>query len=208
MTKYPRKPNGRLTPKQAAFCVEFLKDLNGSAAARRAGYSSKTAGRQCIELLRKPHIHAHIEQLQAERNQRVKIDSDWVLRRLQAELEADAADLYGADGALKAARDWPEVWRRGLVISVRTTELYEREPGTGKNRVIGRMKDVVFADRVKRIELLGKHVAIGAFKERIALGADDPLKILFSQIAGTAIRPQAEKRTIEHQPAHEPEGEG
>jgi phage terminase small subunit len=145
--------------------------------------------------------------LQAERNQRVKIDSDWVLRRLQAELEADASDLFADDGTLKPVHEWPEIWRKGMVSAVRVVQLYEKD-STGRNVAVGVMKDVQFADRTRKIELLGKHVAIGAFKERIALGADDPLKILFSQIAGTAIRPQAEKRTIEHQPAHEPEGEG
>ena len=63
-----RKPNSTLTPRQDAFAREYLADLNASAAARRAGFSAKTAGRQAIALLTKPHVLARIQQLQAERN--------------------------------------------------------------------------------------------------------------------------------------------
>ena len=63
-----RKPHSTLTPRQDAFAREYLADLNASAAARRAGFSAKTAGRQAIALLTKPHVLARIQQLQAERN--------------------------------------------------------------------------------------------------------------------------------------------
>ena len=186
MSKYPkpRKPNGRLTPKQAAFCIEFLKDLNASAAARRAGYSAKSAGRQCIDLLRKPHIAARVQQLQAERTERTQVDADWVMRRLTEELEAKASDLFDDDGALKPVKDWPDVWQKGLVTSIRTTEMFETD-ASGKRRVVGYIKDVTFADRVKRIELLGRHINVHAFKEKVSLRVEDPLKTLFEQISGS-----------------------
>jgi phage terminase small subunit len=135
------------------------------------------------------------------------VDADWVLRRLQAELEADASDLFADDGMLKPVAQWPQIWRRGMVTALRVTQLYEKD-GTGKNIEIGVVKDVQFADRTRKIELLGKHVAIGAFKERVALGTDDPLKKLYEQIAGQAIRPAGEIQTIEHQPQPDPETEG
>lgn len=46
-----------LTPKQARFVEEYLIDLNASDAARRAGYSRKTAdeiGRRYLEKLGLP----------------------------------------------------------------------------------------------------------------------------------------------------------
>ena len=57
------------------------------------------------------------------------------------------------------------------------------------------MKDITLADRVKRIELLGRHINVQAFKESVAIGTDAPLRALFDQIAGQAIRP-----AIEHDP--------
>ena len=45
-------------------------------------------------------------------------------------MNADAADLYDASGRLLPVKEWPEVWRRGLVTTIRTTRLY----GRGENR--------------------------------------------------------------------------
>lgn len=45
-----------LTPKQARFVDEYLVDLNASAAAKRAGYSVRTANRMASENLSKPDI--------------------------------------------------------------------------------------------------------------------------------------------------------
>ncbi len=46
----------KLTPKQAAFVNEYLVDLNAAGAARRAGYSERTAAEVGYENLRKPQI--------------------------------------------------------------------------------------------------------------------------------------------------------
>jgi phage terminase small subunit len=56
----------KLTDKQAAFCREYTKDFNGSAAARRAGYSATTSDVQAFKLLSRPHVKAEILRLQAE----------------------------------------------------------------------------------------------------------------------------------------------
>jgi len=50
-----------LTPKQDAFCREYLIDLNGTQAAIRAGYSEKTAYNIGWENVRKPEIKAEID---------------------------------------------------------------------------------------------------------------------------------------------------
>ena len=42
-----------LTPRQARFVEEYLKDLNGTQAAIRAGYSAKTANEQAAQTLSK-----------------------------------------------------------------------------------------------------------------------------------------------------------
>ena len=46
----------RYTKKQRAFMIEYLKCLNGSEAARRAGYSRRCAHQQAYENLKKPKI--------------------------------------------------------------------------------------------------------------------------------------------------------
>ena len=52
-----------MTNKMKMFCLEYLKDFNGADAARRAGYSKKTARTVASENLTKPDIKAEIEKL-------------------------------------------------------------------------------------------------------------------------------------------------
>jgi len=154
-----------LTPKQARFVEEYLVDLNASAAARRAGYAARRADAMGHENLRKPEIAAAIAAAKAERSQRTKVDADWLLTRLAQEAEADLADLYHSDGSLKSVHEWPDVWRKGLVAGI---EVLEEFAGSGQDRVqIGWVKKVKLADRVKVKELIGRHVDVGAWRERV-----------------------------------------
>jgi len=147
-------------------------------------------------LLRNPKLHPRIAAAKAQRTARVEVDSDFVLRRLLEEINADAADLYGADGELKPVPQWPVVWRRGLVSTIRTTTLYGR--GEERGTAIGHQTDVVLVDRARRLELLGKHIKVNAFSDKVTVGLDSPLQELFRQIQGNVIRPRQESRVIEH----------
>ena len=45
-----------MTPREAAFLKEYLKDLNGTAAARRLGYSEGSAKTTAYRFLRSPRV--------------------------------------------------------------------------------------------------------------------------------------------------------
>lgn len=53
----------KLTDKQEMFCQQYLKDLNGTQAAIRTGYSEKTSKEQAARLLSKKHIRDRINKL-------------------------------------------------------------------------------------------------------------------------------------------------
>lgn len=74
--------NVKLTGKQEAFCLEYLVDFNATQAAIRAGYGENTAHQVGYENLNKHEIASKIEALKAERNKRVQISVDDVLRDL------------------------------------------------------------------------------------------------------------------------------
>lgn len=57
-----------LNPKQARFVTEYLVDLNGAAAAIRAGYSENRAKQAAYELLEREDVKAAIDELQAKRS--------------------------------------------------------------------------------------------------------------------------------------------
>ena len=83
-----------LTPKQHRFCVEYLIDRNGKAAAIRAGYSPNAAAQQAYELLKLDKIRAIIDRENTDSLDRVRVDRDYVIERLK--LEAEGAETDGA----------------------------------------------------------------------------------------------------------------
>lgn len=154
-----------LTPKQARFVEEYLVDLNATQAAARAGYSEKTAKQQGGQLLARAEVAEAISAAQAERTKRTKIDADWVLQRLAEAVDADLNDIHDENQNLKPISEWPPIWRKGLISGIEVEELFD---GRGEDREhIGRLRKVKKADWTKLIELLGKHVGVQAFRERL-----------------------------------------
>lgn len=78
-----------LTPKQERFVAEYLVDLNASAAARRAGYSAKTAEWQGPQLLGKTHVAAAIAAGRADLAERTQRTVDDVMADI-AKVRANA----------------------------------------------------------------------------------------------------------------------
>ena len=72
-----------LSDKHDTFCQEFVKDLNATQAAVRAGYSSRTARQQGSRLLTNADIQARINELQAEIRKRNHIDADNIMAKLE-----------------------------------------------------------------------------------------------------------------------------
>lgn len=96
-----------LTPKQSAFCREYLVDLNGTQAAIRAGYSPKTANEQAARLLANVSVRSHVQKLMDERVERVARSADDVLRDLHKikevnMRETDDGEMVNSAAALKA----------------------------------------------------------------------------------------------------------
>jgi len=162
-----------LTIKQAAFVAEYLIDLNGTQAAIRAGYSKKSADEIAAQLMARPHVKAAVDAAIAKRAEKTELDAEWVLRRLGLEADADLADLYDDANNLKPVKDWPKIWRLGLVAGVEVDELFE---GYGEDRVqIGVTKKLRLSERLRRIELIGKHIRVNAFQETVNVKGLDTL---------------------------------
>ncbi len=52
--------------------------------------------------------------LKSERNERVEVNADYVLRRVVEIDEMDVHDIQKDDGGLKMVQEWPKVWRTTL----------------------------------------------------------------------------------------------
>lgn len=151
-----------MNERHALFVAEYLLDLNATQAAIRVGFSEKTAYSQGQRLLKNVEVAAAIKEALDKRSERTQVDADWVLKRLDLEASADLADLYTEAGDLKPIHQWPLIWRQGLVAGIEAVE--ERDD---RGNVVGTVRKVKLSDRIKRIELLGKHVGVQAFKDRV-----------------------------------------
>lgn len=80
----------KLTPKQERFVEEYLIDLNASAAARRAGYSEKSARDIGQQLIAKTHIQEAIAAKRSERSERTGITADEVVQMIVRQYEINA----------------------------------------------------------------------------------------------------------------------
>ncbi|HCP8712700.1 TPA: terminase small subunit [Escherichia coli] len=157
----------KLTDKQELFAREYLKDLNGTQAAIRAGYSEKTANEQASRLLANVNVQKFVAELKSARVEQTGIDAAYVLRRLVEIDQMDVLDILLQNGELKPIKDWPKVWRTTLsgmdvveMVSADSTAL---------------LKKIKWPDKVKNLELLGRHVSVQAFKDNVkneVTGAD------------------------------------
>ncbi|ENU16972.1 terminase small subunit [Acinetobacter lwoffii] len=146
-----------LTPKQQRFVEEYLIDLNATQAAIRAGYSEKTAKEIGSENLTKPNIAKAIEEAQNKRTEQTQIDAAYVLRRLVEIDQMDVLDIMDDQMKIRPVNEWPKVWRQ-YVVNLENLELSDGE---------GCFKKIKWPDKVKNLELLGRHVSVGAFKDKV-----------------------------------------
>lgn len=151
----------KLTEKQHRFVEEYLIDLNATQAAIRAGYSTKTAKDIGCENLAKPNIRACIDMEIAERSKRTGINQDRVIRELARLAFVNANDVIDMDEAsikCNASED-----DTAAIASVKVKTIPTKE-GDGVER------EIRLADKLKALELLGKH--LGMFKENVNINAN------------------------------------
>lgn len=150
--------------KHELFCREYIIDLNGTQAAIRADFSEKTANRIASRLLSRVDIQGRIAELRSVRIEEVRIDANYVLRRLIEIDQMDVLDIMDDNMSFRPLREWPKVWRQYL-SGVDLSEMFE---GKGDEReMVGILKKIKWPDKVKNLELLGKHIGVGAFTEKV-----------------------------------------
>lgn len=153
----------KLSPRQRQFCREYIVDLNATQAAIRAGYSKKTAGPMAARLLSKVNIQQDIARLMQERGDRTTFDADWVLKHNAAIVTADVTDILEPDGRFKPVHTWPLIWRQ--IVSGFDIKRLKKAQADGDDEAEQHMK-VRFVDKLKALELMGKHNDIAAYAER------------------------------------------
>lgn len=182
-----RNENG-LTENWQRFCDALLCDENvsGAAAYKRAypKASQRAAEVGAAKLLSKAEIQGYLNKARAERAERVEVSADYVLRRLVEIDEMDVLDILTDEGTIRPVSEWPKPWRRTL-SGLEVSELFE---GRGDEReMIGILKKIKWPDKLKNLELMGKHLQVGAFVEKIDVtsGGEELTPTLIELVAYT-----------------------
>jgi phage terminase small subunit len=164
-----------ITAKQAAFCREYLVDLNGTQAAVRAGYSEKTARSQAGRLLTNVDIVAEVSRLMEERSRRTDASADTVVAELMKIALADIGEAFNQDGSMKALHEMPVEVRRAIA----GIDVFEEFTGRGEDREqIGWTKKLRLWDKPKALELLGRHLRM--FTDKLEHTGPDGQPIAFT----------------------------
>ncbi|WP_139153387.1 terminase small subunit [Enterobacter hormaechei] len=153
-----------LTAMQEAYCQSYIKTPeNQSQAAIDAGFSPNTAAVKASVMMRDERIQKRIAELMDERNKRMRVSADYVLLRLVEIDQMDVLDILNDDGSLKPIREWPKIWRTTLS----GFDLSSTIMNMNEDSIETILKKIKWPDKVKNLELIGKHVDVNAFKERL-----------------------------------------
>lgn len=150
----------KVPSKQQVFVLEYLKDLNATQAAIRAGYckrNPKNADKVASQLLKNKNIAREIQLEMDERMRRIRLEADGVLRELLLIAKTDLAEAYDDNGNLKPIHDIPRSLRR----AISSIKMFEEFEGSGRERTkIGETREIKLWDKLKAIELIGRHLAL------------------------------------------------
>lgn len=140
--------------------AEYLVDLNATEAAKRAGYSEKTAYSIGFENLRKPEIQEAVQAAMDARAQRTEITQDRVLQELAAI-------------GFSRATDFVQIDDKGRVLLTATDDLTEEQKRTVASIKEGKYGvELRLHDKLNALQLLGQH--LGMFTGKGAHQEDPP----------------------------------
>lgn len=147
-----------LTPKQKRFVAEYLVDLNATAAAKRAGYSEKTACEQAARLLANVKVQTAVQEAEQARQERTEITQDMVLREMSKLAFFDIRKMFDKNGKPL------DISALDADTAAALVGLDVQDVTDNDGNYIGFVKKYKMADKIRALELLGKH--LGAWEPR------------------------------------------
>lgn len=136
-----------LTSKQQRFVEEYPTDCNPEAAAIRAGFSKASARQTGQRLMRLPAVQAALLQYEMEQQQSHAVTRERVLQELAGMAFANGSDFCRIEDGVVLTADVAALpaEKRAAIQTIRE----------GKNG-----PEIVAYDKLKALELLGKHLGL------------------------------------------------
>jgi phage terminase small subunit len=157
-----------LTKKQELFVSEYLKCFNATKAGKAAGYKGTSARQHGSKLLTNPDIASRVQ----ERLREAAMEADEVLYHLAEIARGDMNDLVDESGKpdMKVAR---ENGKTRLIKKIRTVNNVTEGSSYKETEIEGQ-------DRLKALELLGKHHKLFTEKQEITGEDGKPIPVLIT----------------------------
>lgn len=189
----------RFTPKQRACLLEYLKTGKKVAAYRKVysndNHTSKTVWSNCARFFKVPHIKEAAEAIQAEAIRRMNlqtqkeidsileatdaerdsyiedavVNAQWVLKRAKMLADFNIKRFIKIDEVGNAVYDFSEAdeddW---YCVQEYTTEILDKDEPVPTHKI-----KIKTHEKLRALELVGKHVEVQAFREQVALGNPD-----------------------------------
>ncbi len=167
-----------LNPKQRAFMEAYLAQplgsRNATQCAIQVGYSKRTAKQAAARLLTHPGIRKHlIAADQSRRQETARIDDNWLLTEAVHLWETPWRVLFNDDGSVKSIPDMSDAAQQ-LVAGFKirqTEELVWNDEDEGwvndpKRRRVVEIIDLKFIDKLKVLDMVGRHTQVNAFGDK------------------------------------------
>ena len=149
------------------FCREYIKDLNGKRAAIAVGYSAKTADAAASRLLSNVKVQTLVATLTKKHADKLDLSAEKVLSELSSVGLSNMLDYIRTTEEGSAYVDLSNLTREQSA-AIQEVTVDEYVEGKGKHaRKVKRTK-LKLVDKIRSLELLGKHLKL--FTERIEVG--------------------------------------
>lgn len=144
-----------LNARQARFVAEYLVTLNATEAAKRAGYSAKTAEVQGYRLLRNAEIAEAVAKGKGQQLERADLTAARVLEEIRRLSFSDVRGLFDDHGNLRPIHTLtPE--QSAAIASI---EVVKKNLTAGDGQMDTVIKFKVW-DKTRSLEMLAKHFAL------------------------------------------------
>jgi len=157
-----------VSEREYQFCLNMLLTVNQTKAAVDAGFSEKSARQQATRLMNtRPEIRRILELLRSDREDRLQVRQDNVLRHVGYIAFADPRKAYDANDRLLPPSQWPDEIAFSI-SSIKTTELRDDE-----GNVVGHTNEIKFWNKTDAQTLAARH--LGMLNDKVTLDVTDEL---------------------------------
>lgn len=163
--KQQQLENFKLTPKQALFVLEYLKDFNATQAAIRAGYSADTAQKNAHRLMAIDGIAKEIKAATAKRLESAELSAARVLEEYRRIAFVNIKDFHDEHGNIKPIQEWSE--DMGAAVAATETILKNVAAGDG---IVDRLYKLKLWDKLKALQDLAKY--FGLLVDRVEVSGE------------------------------------